>query len=246
MERNRCPATELEDSCVLTKLTDPLGMQRTLLGTGGGTLWEDSSFGFATISEVGWELPSRANRRRRSLVVIMNGTTLCSLGTVRDLHASQDEPGLPGILGITVHFWHSSRCKMLREMWKGDAGSVVQRARSQLVLSPALFTRWAVACYQTGRQWKCQVHRLCSTVPAVIFEPRTTRLADELALGVGDTSLVVTCASVTGGPAFLGRAGLVRVRKTVPSSWLLGDSARKTLIAERIKVRFFVSTSSMC
>lgn len=128
--------------------TDPLGMQRILLGAGGGTLWEDSSFGFATSREVGWELPSRANAphnfwRLRSLVVIMNGTTqsraVCSLDTVHDLQAAQDEPGLPGILGITeCIFGTQHRAKRSEKSWKGKRVQSF-RGRVYSLCSPQLY-----------------------------------------------------------------------------------------------------------
>lgn len=46
------------------------------------------------------------------------------------------------------------------------------------------------------------MHRLCSAVPAVTFEPRTAGVTDELALCVGDTPLMVTCATVVWVPSF--------------------------------------------
>lgn len=46
------------------------------------------------------------------------------------------------------------------------------------------------------------MHRLCIAAPAVTFEPRTTGVADELALCVGDIPLIVTCTSVTWIPSF--------------------------------------------
>lgn len=76
------------------------------------------------------------------------------------------------------------------------------------------------------------MHRLCSAVPAVIFEPRTTGLADEPALCGGDTSFIVTRASVMWAPSFPWLGWPSEGQETVPSSWLLGGSARKTLLEE--------------
>lgn len=60
-----------------------------------------------------------------------------------------------------------------RNLYRGG-GLNTQGVSLQLGLSPDLFTPWAVACSQTGRESKCQVCRLCGAVPTVTFEPRTT------------------------------------------------------------------------
>lgn len=74
------------------------------------------------------------------------------------------------------------------------------------------------------------MHRLCLAVPAVIFEPRTIGLADELACVGGH--IIVTCASVMWAPSFPWLGWPSEGQETVLSSWLLGGSARKTLIEE--------------
>lgn len=95
------------------------------------------------------------------------------------------------------------------------------------MLSPDLFTKRAVACYQTGREQKCQVYRLCSTIPMAPFEPATTECAPlwggmwrmswvfACVIG-GDPPLIVTYAFAMWVclAAFLGWTGLMRVRKT--------------------------------
>lgn len=46
-------------------------------------------------------------------------------------------------------------------------GSIILKADPQLAFAPDLFTKWAVACYQTDRKEKCQVLGLCRAVPPV-------------------------------------------------------------------------------
>ena len=66
---------------------------------------------------------------------------------------------------------------MLRKICKEEAGWILQKENLQLVLSPDLFTKRAVACYQTGREQKCQRVQALQYIPTVPFEQGTTERA---------------------------------------------------------------------